>query len=276
MRTRNYSFVTPLLLLSLVCGTIGCTSNGGPWYKTNSYSWQNPFKSKGDTVSDRTATAKPSIGVQPNVTAPLGGYGDPSREAEFQASKPEKQVQPQYGNTITGGATPTGNRVAMSEAPAYGGNTSAGYTYPDPGVHPNQYSSNTGVMTPQMYPQTSIQQPTYSPNYPSAGPNPADYAAPSNGLAPPAYPPSTPSAGYSPFAAPGYDAPPQQGVAAPATPSYGAPQQEFGAPQQNYGTPQQNYGAPQQGFGADVNGYTAPPSYGSGYIATPSTTGGYN
>ena len=278
MRTQPHSFVTALVLLSLLSGAIGCKNNGGAWYKPNSYSWHNPFKSKEDTLSPYSGSAaKPSIGAQPNVATPPGGYGDKAREAEFQASKAEKQVQVQHGNTITGGAPQDPNRVAMSEFPAYGGNIPAEYTYPDPNVYPSQYAPHTGT-TPQNYQQTSIQQSVYSPHYP-AGPNPADYAAPNTGMAPPV-------ANYSPFAPPAHDPALQQGFPAPASHSFdgvpqqqgfGAPpQQEFGAPpQQGFGAPpQQGFGAPpQQGFGADAHGYTAPPSYGSGYTATPSTTG---
>jgi len=263
MRTRNHSFVTALVLLSLFSGAIGCQSNGGAWYKPNSYSWHNPFKTGKETISpysDRTAAAKPSAVAQPNVTAPPGGYSDKSRDADLQAGKTEKQVQAQlqvqHGNTITGGAIPDANRVAMSDPPVYGANVPAGYTYPDPGAspYPNQYSPNTGGILPN-YPQTSIQQS-------------ADYATPNGTGAPSAYPAPPPS-NYSPFAAPAYDATPPQGFAAPATPYSAAPQQGLVAPQQNYGAPA-NYN---NGFGADANGYTAPPSYGSGYTATPSTTG---
>ena len=270
MQTRNNSIVAALVLLSLVSGAIGCKSNGGAWYKPNSYSLHNPFKKeernpfkKEEPIAPYQATAKPSIGAQPNVTPPPGGYGNKAQEAEFTAGKMEKQVQPQYGQTITGGIQPE-TQVAMSDPNVYGGNAPVGYTYPtDSGAYsnPNQYSP----VTPQNYQSTSIQQPGYP-----TGPNPADYAAPNTGVASPsAYPSTVPPTNYSPFVSPAgqpYDAAPPQGFAPPAT--YDP------APQQGFGAPQQGYGVPQQGYGVNPNGYTSPPNYG-GYTALPSTAGGY-
>ena len=261
MRTRNHPIVTALVLLSLASGAIGCKSNGGAWYKPDSYSFHNPFK-KEDTIpptySDRTATSKPSIGATPNVSPPPGGYGDPARETEFLMGKADKQVQPHYGQTITGGAQPEAHRVAISETPTYGGNVPGGYgTYSDP----NQYPG----VTPPNYQQTSIQQPTYppsySPNYPAPGAHSFDYAP--NSVAPLNYS-TVPPTNYSPFAPPAgapFDAAPQQGVNHPPTSPDVAPQQGFGPP------------AHGGGFDQAPNNYSPTPSYGSGYTATPSATG---
>ncbi len=282
MRTRSNSIVTALVLLSLVSGAIGCKSNGGAWYKPNSYTWYNPFSSKDDPIppysGEHAATAKPSIGAQPNVAAPPGGYGDKAKEAEFYAAKPEKQVQPQYGNTITGGSAPTStpaadqNRVAMADAPLYNG-APANYSTPNPYSVPDAYYQPNSGVTPASYQPTSIQQPNAGYQQPNAGyqqpaagyqqpaayqqptgyqpngmsPNPADYAP---SATPSPYSPNTsvPATNYSPFAA--------QPEA----------QQGFGAPVSTTTAPAANaYGA----------GYTAAPSYGSGYPATPSTTGGF-
>jgi hypothetical protein len=214
----------------------------------------NPFSSKEDPAPPYSASQvpqKPSLDAQPNVQTPPGGYGNPAKEAEF-ASKQGKELQVQAGLTVTGGAPADTNRIAMASA-----ETPAAYgPYSDP-----------NLMTPGSYAPASIQQPSYPPSYqmPTNNPNPADYA-PSNG---PGFPAAQPTSNYSPFpqTTPGYEVPQQpQGFGQPAAPAYDPQQLQ----QQNYGAPQQNYGAP-----ANYGNYNAPPSYGSGYTATPSTTGGF-
>jgi len=275
MHTRNNPIVAALVLLSLVSGAIGCKSNGGAWYKPNSYTWHNPLK-KGESIApyqDRTATTKPSMREQPNVATPPGGYGE-APKTEYTAGKTEKQVQPHYGQTITGGTQPDA-QVAMTDPNLHGGNVPAGYVSYDSAYPstPNPYSPVTPQSYPQSYQPVSIQQSGYP-----MGPNPADYATPNNGVTPPAHPQTVPPANYLPFPPAGqsYDAAPQ-GFSPQATPSAydQAPQQGFGVSQQGFGAPQQDY-SQQQGFGTPPNSYTPPPSYGTtGYTATPSMTGGY-
>ena len=259
MRTRNNSLLTALILLSLVVGAIGCKSNGGPWYKPGSYAMHNPFKAKDEPLSspypDRTATTKPSMGAQPNVATPPGGYAT-------------KELQVQYNNTPTGGATPEANRLARSEPAVSGGNIpTSGYS--DPGYNPNvaAYNPNMGTSYPGTYPPnsgvtpqniqpTSIATP-YGPSYTPQGT--PDYA--SN--------PGTPL----PWGAQApYDPAPASGFTAPVNPTYETAPGGFpSATPVPYGT------QPVGGFDAPVNSYgSAVPSYGgTGYTANPSTTSGY-
>ena len=258
MRTPNNSPLTALVLLTIVIGVVGCKMNGGPWYKPGSYSMHNPFKSQDD--SHHVTTTKPSIGAQPNVTPPPGGYGT-------------KQVLPQYGNTVTGGMPSEADRVATSVPAVPGGNMSiAGYTDPGPhNPHPHPTGGmpynpgpfpNPGVMPPHY--QTSLVQPAlpsdYSPNYPPV-PSGHDYNTSNTGTPLPwgSHPPYDPASagGFMPQAPPIHDN--IQGGFPPNTHPHG---------------PQ-----PPSGFDAPINhGHgSVPPSYGgSGYIVQPSTVGAYS
>ena len=236
MRTRSNLIVTALVLLSLVSGAIGCKHTGGPWYKTSSYSSHNPFKSKDDTLEPYSRDyAKPSIGTNPNVTPPPGGYGDKNAEARFNASRPEKQLTTQYGMGQD-------NRVAMTEVPSssYGGNV---YPSSDPNAfqNPSQYAPNIGGVTQHNYQHTSIQQTGMI--QPGMEQNPHFYQQPNtDGL---------PTGGYSPLPhPPTYDTLPPQGFAPPTATGFES--------------------VPQNSFGANPSHM---PSYGTGYPAVPPTGG---
>ena len=261
MRTRNNSLLTALALLSLVVGSVGCKMNGGPWYKPGSYSMHNPFKSKDDTAPAYYATPKPSIEAQPNVTPPPGGY----------ATRPERHVQPHYGNTITGGLQSDADRLAMSGPPVH-----TGGPYPETGTynpnavphnphlgmppHSGPHSSNPGVMPPHY--QTSLVQPAptsdYAPHY-SPVPGTYDYDNP-NSSTPLPWGHHVPQdsaphgGGHSP---PMSDGPPPGGFV-PASPSY-----DNTVPPGGFGSPSHSYGATAPSYG--TTGYTANPSTVSGY-----------
>ena len=79
----HFSFAAAVMTLLLIMpGTIGCRSNGGPWYKPDTYAFVNPFDkeamNRGGTAppfgADVAANLKPSLDAQPNISPPLGGY----------------------------------------------------------------------------------------------------------------------------------------------------------------------------------------------------------
>ena len=127
----NFSFVAAFFVALLVLGTVGCRSNGGPWYNPSSYAFTNPFANAKDDAGrnslapsfgggEATANARPSLDAQPNIGIPPGGYTDGTSLAG----------RPAAGNT--GGSTQppaaweTQNLMAQ-QPPPFGG-----YSVPEP------------------------------------------------------------------------------------------------------------------------------------------------
>jgi len=128
----NFSFVAASFVALLVLGTVGCRSNGGPWYSPGSYVFTNPFASDAGRDSlappfgggEATANARPSLDAQPNIGTPPGGYTSGTALAGHS------------GGGSTGGSThppaawETQNLMAQ-QPPPFGG-----YSVPEP----TQYS----------------------------------------------------------------------------------------------------------------------------------------
>jgi hypothetical protein len=242
MRIRTESIVTALVCVSLLFGAIGCRLNGGAWYNPKSYSWHNPFKSNEAPSFDAEGTAhasvKPSLGAQPNVTTPPGGYTSKEDEARFFAGKKDSMVVPQYG---VGTLSADGSRVASANVPPA---STSGYAPTDHSYNPyattNPYgaadnSLAAGHPTPTQYQQTNYHYEQAAPAVPANQPGAYPVSGfPENGTtSPPAYQPyNTPAS--SPYATP-----------APANANY--------AP---YGTPESN---PTYGTQTNLPPYTTQP-----------------
>ncbi len=232
MRTRIQSIVAAfvlLSLLSLVSGAVGCRSNGGDWYNPKTYSFYNPFKPNEAPLFDPEGSAQvnnlPSMGAQPDVSTPPGGYGNGGSAVvtQYGASTDSALGNSVHGNTAE-------NRVALvNPTPSqttYPGSTNAPFGY-------EQYP----------YQKTTLHSPEATSQAPSGFGGPTNSMPVASGADPMVYPGGavpngvmggiatpSPTESYSPFATP----------AAPSGMPAGAP---------IYGEPAANQmGA--QGFGA--------------------------
>ncbi|MDR0704712.1 MAG: hypothetical protein LBF88_06940 [Planctomycetaceae bacterium] len=251
MRIRRESFFATLVCFSLLFGVIGCRSNGGAWYNPKSYTWHNPFKSNEapsfEAEGTAHATPKPSLGAQPNLTPPPGGYTSKEDEARFFAGNGKKEsnsvVVPQYG---VGTLSNDGNRLASANVP----------TTPTTSYAPMDHPYTGPQATPTHY------QPT---NY-------YYYADPSTRAIPSNQPGVYPGAGYQGSGLP------ENGAAPPdyQQPSYNTTQPSYNntTPITPTPTPTTSYAAPNpqanySPFGTQENTATTPT--GSGYGAQPTT-----
>ncbi|MDR0610734.1 MAG: hypothetical protein LBG58_11535 [Planctomycetaceae bacterium] len=300
MRIRRESILVTLVCFSLVFGVIGCRSNGGAWYNPKSYTWHNPFKSNEapsfDAEGMAHATTKPSLGAQPNVTPPPGGYTSKEDEARFWAGNGKKEnssmVVPQYG---VGTLSTDGNRVASANVPTTP--ATSGYAPTDHSYNPYGTANNNLIASgPQTTPTPTHYQPTnyYYPDQQSTSAIPSNQPGVYQGSGyqgsgvqensttmPPVYQPSytTPATtsyavpnpqtvnNYTPFGVPENTAaattPAGYGAAQPAVPTYST--QPVPPPANNYGVPTAtpNNVAPAAGFIANPSNYqpTAQPVY---------------
>ncbi len=232
MRTRIKSIVTAFVLLSLVSGAIGCRSNGGPWYNPKTYAFHNPFGKDEAPLygSEGTSQAntRPSIGEQPNVNTPPGGYTNKEAEERFLAGRKDTAMVPQYGASQVGADA---NRIAsttMPSQPSYYSDGTAGNpgysTYGEGQYGAGAYGSN--IVPSTDYQRTTLHSPGgYNPmaNTPAApaadpmvypgsvAPNSATSAYPGAMATP------SPTEGYPPFGAPA------QSTAPSVVPPMGAP-----------------------------------------------------
>lgn len=291
MPIRKKSIVAALMCFLLVFGVIGCRSNGGTWYNPKSYTWYNPFKSNEAPAFDPEGTAhvtpKPSLGAQPNVTTPPGGYTSKEDEARFFAGKSKDSssvVVPQYGASLPA----DGNRVAAANPPAstpsgYSPNNYAYSPYGSANAAPNNRPATEYQATPTGYQQTNFhyEQPTtntlpnqsnvysgaglqdngtvtpqgYQPSYTTAPPT-TSYAVPNN----------SPVANYSPYGTPEnptYNTQPTTYNSQQTLPVYNNSTQPI-PPPNNYGVPTATpYNIdPAAGFTANPSSYqpTTPPA----------------
>ncbi|MDR0869970.1 MAG: hypothetical protein LBN39_04175 [Planctomycetaceae bacterium] len=254
MRTRK-TIAAVLVVLSLVSGAVGCKSNGGPWYKPNTYAFYNPFNGKDamDSEGSAHASIKPSLDSQPNVNVPPGGYTSQDDEAKYYAGRTEgnKTVVPQYGTTNFG---TTDSRVASTQSPSnplpnsylpaetpyspYGPADGINAVPAAAAYQPTSYyDAAPAVQPPAAYPGTGIQ-----------GVNPA--AVPYG-----AAPAAAPQNNYSP-----YNSAPAVNPAAPAAPASSVP--VYGQPvsANNYGVPTATPNNPMPAGTAAPAAFTATPS----------------
>ena len=190
MRRQHRSFVVTMIVVSLCCGFIGCKSNGGPWYKANSYTWHNPFpKFKKDSsfededygryAETDNGIRMPSQGQTPDLSTPPGGYSEdrmaqnaninvPRTSGTNVGGYPQQQSQNTavaMGNTQTqGGFAPQG-QVAPAQ-----------YTIPNQQYQQNYSNGQQGNMQPAtnvnyQQPGTNYQQQNTYNNTQSATPS---------------------------------------------------------------------------------------------------------
>jgi len=164
MRRQYRSFVVTMIVVSLCCGFVGCKlSPGRPWYKPNSYVYNNPFKkgaAEEDEYSrfaeDSNGIRLPSEGQNPDLSIPRGGYSDDGRSQVAQGAS-----IPRTGTPIQN--HPQNQSVAMTgPQPGYGmqgqgqGQFGAGQTMPVQHSVP----ANLNPQYPQQYstvPQNAVQ-----------------------------------------------------------------------------------------------------------------------
>ncbi|MDR2438404.1 MAG: hypothetical protein LBE12_03395 [Planctomycetaceae bacterium] len=236
MRVRKESIVAVLMCFLLIFGVIGCRLSGETWYNPKSYTWYNPFKSNEAPAFDAEGTAhvtpKPSLGAQPNITPPPGGYTSKEDEARFLAGKSKENssvVVPQYGATFSA----DGNRVASANVPS----TSTASNYPPTNHTYNPYgvtngAANNGLATeyqttPTGYQQTNFHYEQPTTNTTSKQPNVyTGSGVQENGtVTPPAYWPYTPNAQENGTVTPQVYQPSYNTT--PVTTSYAAPNQQI-------------------------------------------------
>ena len=164
MRMTPSSVVTVFVALLFVSGTVGCRSNGGPWYNPKSYAFTNPFTKDKDNPAPpfsagHTAQGKPSLGAKPNVDVPDGGYSDSSRLA----TRSPSQSGMQGGHSFESQPSPVASSLH------------SGYSVADPSPYPSHYMSGQPSVTtashaqyqyqPEM--QHGINQGPYGYDYPA-------------------------------------------------------------------------------------------------------------
>jgi hypothetical protein len=130
MRTHFSSAVAIVVTLLFVLGTVGCRSNGGPWYNPKSYSWSQPFAKDSQAPPyspDALANKKPSLEASPNVSVPQGGYTD---ESSLHSNR-----------SIPQGGTPGGYPLDQGgyHSPV-ASNTYGGYSVAEPSPYPPTYA----------------------------------------------------------------------------------------------------------------------------------------
>ena len=180
MRTHLSTVAAIFVALLFVSGTVGCRSNGGPWYNPTSYTWMKPSFAKDNQAPPYSPEAfvnkKPALEGQPHIERPMGGYSD---EPSFQASRSSSLSSPSNNYPIE--QSSYHNPVAS--------NTYGGYTVAEPSSYPPPYDYGSGPQPMQQqyqYPAemaqqgnpygdytTGAQYPQTSAVYPSATPNQA-------------------------------------------------------------------------------------------------------
>ena len=174
MRVHFSPIVTVFAALLLVSGTVGCRSNGGPWYNPTTYSFSNPFGKDRQTSphSSSMAKTKPSLDAHPNISIPHGGYtdsashaGSPGSSGGTMSSSPPEHLA-QYNNPTMQQNSPNPHgSYTVADPSQY-----SPYTYTE--SHAGQGSStspypnlaNQGQQSPYPYRQESVQQ---AQNYPA-------------------------------------------------------------------------------------------------------------
>ncbi|MDR3181769.1 MAG: hypothetical protein LBT89_02435 [Planctomycetaceae bacterium] len=231
MRFHSSTIVMLLVTAAFVGSSIGCRSNGGPWYNPKSYTWTKPFENKPGYPENKRneaalANTKPSLGSQPSVSAPPSGY----TAGNYSAANKEDARFHQTGDTLPPSAystpqAPDSSKLASAAAPSPAGTNYYGESAA-PAGSPNNYTYNPGNPVAQTS-AANYYPPANSPAYqPTSAQVPAAYP-PNSGYN--AAPVPVDNGNYAPFAAPGENASvyaaQQQ---APAAPYYGnqAPAQQ--------------------------------------------------
>ena len=211
MRTHLSTVAAIFVALLFVSGTVGCRSNGGPWYNPTSYTWMKPSFAKDNQAPpfapEAFANKKPSLDAQPNVDRPIGGYSD---EPSFHASHSSSSLsspssnypneQSSYHNPVASNVYGGYTVAEPSPYPSYvGGQPSPMATSPQQYQYPAEMAQQGNpygdYATGAQYPQTNVVYPSATPN--QATPN---YGTPSVDPYGGANPAMT-SGNYAPFGA---------------------------------------------------------------------------
>ena len=118
--------------------TVGCQSNGGPWYSPTTYSFGNPFSKTGS--SPHSTGIKPSLDSQPNISTPQGGYTDGSSLTHRLGGSSE--------NTSSTPPSYWGDQSPMISQGS-SNNYQGGYSDPRPSQYPPAYIDNQYQSPPQ-------------------------------------------------------------------------------------------------------------------------------
>ncbi|MGL4594287.1 MAG: hypothetical protein ACRCUY_06115 [Thermoguttaceae bacterium] len=262
MRISLTTIVSCIAVFALCSGMIGCKSNGGPWYKTSTYTFSNPLSRTEAPAFQQEEMArtsvKPHLESQPNLQTPPGGYKSKESQASFAAENGQKVLQTQYQHQQ---GLPAADGVQVASNPYMGTAVPSDYQ------QTNFYQPQMPVQQP-MQSQMPMQQPMQQ--YP---PGVSPVGASSNGGYPTTYPnPNVPAGNYAPFSPASSDS----NVSAYPTQMPGAQMPRTEQPNAAlYGNAPVTYGA------AAETPYPAQASLPQGgYVATPSTVqanpyGGY-
>ena len=287
MRIHCYSLLTLFVALLFVSGTVGCQHTGGPWYKTNSYSFWKPTSKKTSQAppysSESLANSKPSSESQPNISSIPGGYTVGADRYARTTSPSDYSANPGVNQT-------TASQQGTPNPYSYGGYTSAA----DPSSYPPSYAggqtavaTNAAASNSYDYPGTTSSYGGVTPathtsyDYPAAGVPVGTPYQQTNvySTAPQNYAPIDYNSGVNPAASSvmpeNYTGgvPQQQ----PYSDPYGAVNQQQAVPAGYYNQPTSVYGQPQPTSTPHAYGSApAPASYPS-YQQPPSGySGGYN
>ena len=168
MRRQHRSFLAMMILVSLCCGFVGCKSNGGRWYKPNSYSWHNPFKRAaveedeyGMFAEDNNGIRLPKDGQTPELDTPAGGYSKNSNAVATNMDSAPRTGVPAPANS----GYYSGTQMQQQANPAVAMNGGIQQTtYPQP----QQYQTPAPVANQQYYnqtPQNTAPVQNANPNY---------------------------------------------------------------------------------------------------------------
>jgi hypothetical protein len=167
MRTKtNFLFKTTILIV-LIVGTIGCRSNGGPWYDVRSYSFYNPLRPENhsridssSTIADNNNLTKPHMDSRVDVRQPEGGYYEQQRDTSTLAHNPSNYTNPNAGSTTYPNFQPTGfhseqpssvSPMTPSPSPYSAAAPNYGSSSVAPPINPAGYTSPSGYGQPTDY-----------------------------------------------------------------------------------------------------------------------------
>ena len=207
----NFSLIAALsAALLLLPGTTGCRSNGGPWYNPSTYAFSNPFASnpfaKDGSLAppfsaDALAESKPSLGSNPNIGLPPGGYTDgsivsntgtpstnpPERWGESQNAMSalaasanaisSANAMPAQGHPgfYSGYSVPEASQYSPSHADAFAASPSA------PGIGAAGFTTQTPPgQSPHLYQPDSVHHASANPMIQNYQPTALQQHAPSN------------------------------------------------------------------------------------------------
>jgi hypothetical protein len=156
MRIHFSSAVTIFVTLLFISGTVGCRSNGGPWYHPKSYAFTNPFAkdNQAPPYSPSTqANTKPSLDSHPNISNPPGGFSD---ESSLYANRSGSYNGTSSASSSDHGGYPSPVTVASQGT----SNPYGGYSIAEPSPYPPTYAGGQPSATNAAAHQYQYQYPS--------------------------------------------------------------------------------------------------------------------